>query len=158
MNRSAAPAIGVLCFLVSLNCVAAASESSFVKVRAVPFTDVQITDAFWSPRRETNRVASIPVNFANLEKSKNFENFRLAAQHATIGYSGPVFMDSDLYKALEAASYSLATHPDPILEKKLEEIISLLAAAQQPDGYLNTYYIVKEPGHRWTNLRDHHEL
>ena len=67
-------------------------------------------------------------------------------------------MDSDLYKALEAASYSLATHPDPALEKQLDDIIAMLAAAQQPDGYLNSYYTVKEPGKRWTNLRDCHEL
>src|SRR5881409_2038576 len=103
-----------LCVLATLTfpCLAASSSDSFVKLRAVPFTDVQIADSFWAPRRETNRLASIPVNFANLEKSKNIENFRLAARHATNGYSGPVYMDSDLYKALEAASYSLATKPD----------------------------------------------
>ena len=67
-------------------------------------------------------------------------------------------MDSDLYKALEAASYSLAIHPDPALEKQLDEIIATLAAAQQPDGYLNSYFTVKEPTKRWTNLRDWHEL
>ncbi len=67
-------------------------------------------------------------------------------------------MDSDVYKALEAASYCLATHPDPALEKQVDDIIAILAAAQQPDGYLNSYYTVKEPGRRWTNLRDNHEL
>src|SRR4051812_40492971 len=158
MNRAFRIVFSILSAVVFHIGAASGSEPPFVKLRAVPFTEVQITDAFWAPRRETNRVASIPVNFANLEKSKNLENFRLAGQHATNGYSGPVFMDSDLYKALEAASYSLATHPDPVLEKRLEDIIALLAAAQQPDGYLNTYYIVKEPGHRWTNLRDNHEL
>jgi DUF1680 family protein len=137
---------------------AAAGDLGFVKLKQVPFTDVTIADSFWAPRRETNRVASIPVNLANLEKAKNLENLRLAARHETKGYTGPVFMDSDVYKALEAASYSLATHPDPALDKQLDEIIAILAAAQQPDGYLNSYYTVKEPGHRWTNLRDNHEL
>ncbi|MHB8519747.1 MAG: glycoside hydrolase family 127 protein [Limisphaerales bacterium] len=137
---------------------AAPSAAAFVKLRAVPFTEVQIADSFWAPRRETNQLVSIPLNFDNLEKSGNLENFRLAAQRATNGYTGPVFMDSDVYKALEAASYCLATNPDPVLAKRVEEIIALLAAAQQPDGYLDTYYTVKEPGRRWTNLRDNHEL
>jgi hypothetical protein len=67
-------------------------------------------------------------------------------------------MDSDVYKAIEAASFSLATHPDAQLEARLDSIISLVAGAQQPDGYLDTYFLVKEPGRRWTNLRDCHEL
>lgn len=135
-----------------------AAEGTLAKLRAVPFTDVKITDAFWSARQETNRFASIPVNLENLEKAGNLQNFRLAAKGAREGYQGPVFMDSDAYKALEAASYSLATHPDPALERQLDDIIATLAAAQQPDGYLNTYFIVKEPDKRWTNLRDWHEL
>lgn len=138
--------------------LAAADGPALMKLRAVPFTQVVINDAFWLPKQETNRIASIPVNLENLEKSGNLENLRLAARKATKGFQGPVFMDSDVYKALEAASYSLATHPDPVLDKKLDEIIAVLAAAQQADGYLNSYYTVKEPGRRWTNLRDNHEL
>jgi DUF1680 family protein len=136
----------------------AASTGPLLKLRAVPFTDVQINDAFWKPRLDTNRQVSIPVNFDNLEKAGNLENLRLAARGARSGFRGPVFMDSDVYKALEAAAYTLATHPDPALEKKLDEIIAILAAAQQPDGYLNSYFVVKEPDKRWTNLRDWHEL
>ena len=135
-----------------------AGDAALVKLQAVPFTDVQIRDGFWRPRQETNRLASIPVNLDNLEKAGNLENFRLAARGATNGFQGPVFMDSDVYKALEAASYSLATHRDPVFERRLDDLIATIAAAQQPDGYLDTYYIVKEPGHRWTNLRDNHEL
>lgn len=142
--------------LVGVRCSAA--EAALLKLRAVPLTDVKITDAFWLPRQETNRLVSIPINFENLEKAGNLQNFRLAAQRATNGYQGPVFMDSDAYKALEAAAYSLATHPDAALEKRLDDIIATLAAAQQPDGYLNSYFTVKEPGKRWTNLRDWHEL
>jgi DUF1680 family protein len=144
--------------VVSQGADGAAEKTGFVKLRQVPFTEVTIADSFWAPRRETNRVASIPVNFANLEKAKNLENLRLAGRHETKGFTGPVFMDSDVYKALEAAAYSLATHPDPELDKRVDEIIAILAAAQQPDGYLNSYYTVKEPGRRWTNLRDNHEL
>ena len=101
---------------------------------------------------------SIPLNFEMLGKSGNLKNLELAASRATSGFIGPVFMDSDVHKALEAASYSLATHPDPVLEKRIDDIVAKLAAAQLPDGYLDSYYIVKEPGRRWTNLRDNHEL
>jgi DUF1680 family protein len=149
-------------FLLSLPGLAfganATPEAALVKLRAVPFTDVEIHDAFWSPRQETNRIASIPVNLAMLEKSGNIRNLERAAAGSTNGFEGPVFMDSDIYKALEAASYSLATHPDLVLERKLDDLIAKVAAAQRPDGYLDTYFIVKEPGKRWTNLRDWHEL
>jgi len=146
----------VVLTLVGVRCPGA--EVALLKLRAVPLTDVKIADAFWLPRQETNRLVSIPINFENLEKAGNLPDLRLAAKGAREGYQGPVFMDSDLYKAIEAASYSLATHPDAALEKKLDDIIATLAAAQQPDGYLNSYYTVKEPGKRWTNLRDCHEL
>ena len=159
-HRARTVALGWAALTLAAGAALAAGHSSadFVQLRAVPFTQVRLTDTFWAPRQETNRLVSIPLNFENLEKSGNLENFRLAARHATNGYQGPVFMDSDLYKALEAASYALATHPDPVLEKRIDDIVALLAAAQQPDGYLDTYYIVKEPGRRWTNLRDNHEL
>ncbi|MEI2722690.1 MAG: beta-L-arabinofuranosidase domain-containing protein [Verrucomicrobiota bacterium] len=147
---------GVL--VVAATLTSSPAAPALAKLRPVPFTDVKIADAFWLPRQETNRVASLPVNLENLEKAGNLEDLRLAAQGATNGYRGPVFMDSDLYKALEAASYSLAIHPDPALEKQLDEIIATLAGAQQPDGYLNSYFTVKEPTKRWTNLRDWHEL
>ncbi|WP_165228775.1 glycoside hydrolase family 127 protein [Aquisphaera insulae] len=135
-----------------------ADDIPLLKLHAVPFTDVEIRDGFWSPRQEVNRKVSIPINFAMLEKSGNIKNLELAAARATAGFEGPVFMDSDIYKALEAASYSLATHPDPALDKQLDEIIAKIAGAQLEDGYLDTYYVVKEPGRRWTNLRDNHEL
>lgn len=135
-----------------------AADESLVKLREVPFTDVAIHDSFWSPRQEINRKTSIPLNFDMLEKSGNLKNLELAASRVTSGFIGPVFMDSDVHKALEAASYSLATHPDPALEKRIDDIVAKLAAAQLADGYLDSYYIVKEPGRRWTNLRDNHEL
>lgn len=135
-----------------------AEPAQLLKLRPVPFTQVRIRDSFWAARQETNRVAAIAINLAMLEKAGNIHNFELAAAGATNGYSGPVFMDSDLYKGLESVAYSLAIHPDAGLERRLDAIVSKIAAAQQPDGYLDTYYIVKEPGKRWTNLRDCHEL
>jgi DUF1680 family protein len=144
--------------LAGLSSSVVGAEDPLIKLRPVPFTDVQIRDSFWSPRQEVNRIVSIPVNLEMLEKSGNLKNLELAAAKATNGFTGPVFMDSDVHKALEAASYSLATHPDPFLEKRIDEIIAKLAAAQLADGYLDSYYIVKEPSKRWTNLRDNHEL
>src|SRR5262245_40167050 len=92
-----------------------AADAPLAKLRPLPFTDVKIRDAVWSPRQEINRTASIPVNLEMLEKSGNLKNLELAGARSTNGFTGPVFMDSDVYKALEAASYSLATHPDPAL-------------------------------------------
>lgn len=86
------------------------------------------------------------------------ENFRIAAGESQGEFYGCVFQDSDLAKWIEAVAYSLMTKPNPELEKTTDEVIDLIARAQQPDGYLNTYYTVKEPGKRWTNLRDNHEL
>lgn len=159
MNRNSCLIWGIAGWTL-VGCAASlrADTAPLLNLRAVPFTDVRIHDSFWGPRQETNRLVTIPINFQNLEKAGNLENFRLAARRATNGYQGPVFMDSDAYKAMEAAAYSLATHPDPALEKQLDEIIATLAAAQLPDGYLNSFFIVKRPGRRWTNLRDAHEL
>lgn len=139
-------------------CGYSATEAPILKLRPVPFSDVKVQDTFWTPRQETNRLASIPSNLENLEKAGNIRNFELATAGKHEGYSGPVFMDSDLYKGLEAAAYSLATHPDPALDKQLDGIIAKIAAAQQPDGYLNTHFQVVAPDKKWSNLRDWHEL
>ncbi len=124
----------------------------------VSLNHVRIEDKFWAPRQEINRTVSLAHSLDMIEKFGYMENFERAAQGKTGGYHGPVFMDSDVYKVLEACSFSLATHPDPKLESRLDGIIAKMAAAQQPDGYLDTYFLVAEPGKRWTNLRDCHEL
>ncbi len=124
----------------------------------VPFTQVEIKDCFWSPRQETNRTISLAHNLDKLEQAGNIANLELAAAHQHAGYHGPVFMDSDLFKGVEAVAYSLATHPDPTLSARLDAVISKIAAAQMPDGYLNTHYQVNAPDKRFSNLRDNHEL
>lgn len=98
-----------------------------------------------------------------VEKSHAVENFRLAAQvietdSCSGEFHGMVFQDSDVAKWLEAAAYSLALKPDAALEKRCDEMIALIGRAQQKDGYLNSYFTVKERGKRWTNLREAHEL
>lgn len=150
--------IAIILMLASTTRSSAGAPAKLVKLTPVPFTQVTITSSFWAPRQETNRRVSIPHSLEMLEKSGNIRNLERAARHERAGYEGPVFMDSDLYKALESASFSLATHPDPELDKRLDEIIAKIAAAQMPDGYLDTWYEVNAPDKRWTNLRDNHEL
>ncbi len=134
------------------------ADTRLIKLDPVPFTQVTISDQFWSPRRDKNRKVSLPHSLDSLGKAGNIKDFELAAEGAHTGYMGPVFMDSDLYKTLEAISYSLATDPDPVLEKKVDAIIAKIAAAQREDGYLDTYYEVNEPDKRFTNLAWNHEL
>lgn len=124
----------------------------------VPFTDVKLNDHFWTPRIETNRTQSLPHNIDWCRRTGRIDNFAKAAKLIPGKFQGLVFNDSDLYKVIEAASYSLAAHPDPALDKTLDDLIAKIAAAQQPDGYLNTYFTLAEPGKRLTNLRDMHEL
>lgn len=97
------------------------------------------------------------------EKSHCIENFRMAAKKLKTGscdgeFYGMVFQDSDVAKWLEGAAYCLAQSPDAELEKRCDEIIELIGEAQHEDGYLNTYFTVKEPDKRWTNLHEAHEL
>lgn len=97
------------------------------------------------------------------EKSHAVENFRQAARVIETGtcegvFYGMVFQDSDVAKWLEAVAYSLALEKNPELEKRADEMIQLICRAQHKDGYLNTYFTVKEPDKRWTNLQEAHEL
>jgi DUF1680 family protein len=93
-------------------------------------------------------------------KSRSIQNFRIAAGRVEGSHEGMVFQDSDLAKWLEAVGYALRDDPEgaSVLAEHAREAVDLIAAAQQPDGYVNTYFTVKEPGRRWTNLRDAHEL
>lgn len=121
-----------------------------------PLAAVAIDDAFWTPRLAANRTQTIPIEYEQCRITG-----RIDALHQQWQPGQPIphyFWDSDIAKWVEAASYSLATHPDPALDAQLDEVIALLAAAQQPDGYLNSHYTAVEPENRWTNLRDNHEL
>lgn len=125
---------------------------------AVPFHEVEIRDDFWSPRLRTNRLVTLEACLAQSAKQGNIRNFALAAGKEKGKHSGLVYHDSDLYKVLQGAAYSLREQRDPGLEERVDRIIELIAAAQQPDGYLHTYYTVQEPGKRWTNIAHGHEM
>lgn len=125
--------------------------------RAAPVADVAIDDAFWSPRLRINRERTIPFQYRQCQETGRIDALRLNWRPGVEPVPHP-FWDSDVAKWIEAASYSLATHPDPALDAQVDETIALLAAAQQPDGYLNTYFTAVKPAERWTDLRDAHEL
>ena len=127
--------------------------------------DVRVTDGFFSDYAELVRTEVIPYQWEALndripgaEKSGCIHNFRIAAGEAEGEFVGMVFQDSDLGKWLEAVAYSLTTHPDKKLEAIADDVIDLMARAQRPDGYMDTYFIIKEPHNRWKCLRDCHEL
>ena len=135
------------------------------KLHSLKLSDVQINDSFWNRYRELVRKNMLPYQWKVLNDqvpgaapSHCIENFKIAAGISKGEYYGQVFQDSDVAKWLEAVSYSLETDPDAELEKEADQVIDILEKAQQPDGYLDTYYLIKEPGMRWSNLREGHEL
>jgi DUF1680 family protein len=107
-------------------------------IRPVDFTQVRLTDQFWAPRIELNRTVTIPASFARCENTGRVKNFVMAAaKQGKFGTKFP-FDDTDIYKTLEGASYSLAVHPDPVLKAYVDALIDTVARAQEPDGYLYT--------------------
>lgn len=105
----------------------------------VPFTEVHLTDNFWAPRIEVNRTVSIPSAFKQCELNGRFDNFALAGGLIKGEHKGDFpFDDTDPYKIIEGASYSLAVKYDPQLDAYLDSVITLIGAAQEPDGYLTT--------------------
>jgi len=144
-------------FLVAVASSACAGEVA--KMTPVNFSDVTIRSEFWSPRQETNRTVSIPHNLDTCEETGRIDNFRHAGGAvAKSPFRGHIFHDSDVYKVLEGVAYSLHTHPDPELAARLDEIIDFIGRSQEPDGYLNTWFSIKEPEKRWQNLQHAHEL
>jgi hypothetical protein len=133
--------------------------------KEINLNQIQVHDGFWSEMQ--NLVTDVVIPFQErvlhdeepgVEKSHAIENFRIAAGLSEGEFYGMVFQDSDVAKWLEGVAYSLMIKPDAELEKRADEIIDIVAAAQQEDGYLNTYFTIKEPEHRWQNLLECHEL
>jgi DUF1680 family protein len=136
-----------LCAAVPLSAVPPAHDYPF---QPVPFTAVHLTDSFWAPRLETNRLVTIPYAFAQCEKSGRLYNFERAAavlrgeKLADGKPPGFPFDDTDLYKVLEGASYALSVQPDPKQSNYLDHLVTLIASARQGK---------RKPGgqrdHRW---------
>ena len=124
-------------------------------ITPVKFSDVTIDDAFWSPRLQSHKDVTLKVCIDQIENQtgriRNFENAAKGAGE----HSGIYFDDSDVYKALEGMAYSLQNNPDPLLEAKCDEWIEKFAAAQQDDGYINTYYTLTGLDGRWIDMTMH---
>ena len=135
-------------------------------IHPAPFTDVRFEDAFWLPRLETNRTVTIPYDFAKCEETGRVANFLKAAGKMEGPHQGLMFNDSDVFKVLEGAAYSLHLHPDPELDAYLDDLIAKIAAAQEDDGYLYTARTIdpsavttdREGLTRWSRLQHNHEL
>jgi DUF1680 family protein len=132
--------------------------SAHARLKPAPLTAVTLADAFWAPRCSLLRAATLPSQYRLLEETGRRENFRRVAGKSDKPFQGLFFNDSDVYKWIEAAAWSLATDPDPVLAAMTDAVIGEIEAAQQPDGYLNTYYSLERAGERWSNLKDMHEL
>ncbi len=132
------------------------------RAAAVPLRQVQISGGFWGERQAVNRDVTIPAIYRKLQETGRIDSWSLAepaqppSSHQRIGVR--VFWDSDSGKWLEAAAYSLATHPDAQLQALADDLIDAIAGAQREDGYLNTYFPVHFPIGEWANLRDNHEM
>jgi len=134
-------------------------------IKPVPFTAVKVTDGFWAPRIETNRTVTIPAIFKKCDETGRIDNFAIAGGLMKGEYKGERYNDTDVYKTIEGASYSLMVHPDAELDRYLDGVIAKIAAAQEPDGYLYTPRTASpeklQPGigeTRWVELAISHEL
>jgi hypothetical protein len=134
-------------------------------VRPVNFTQVKVNDAFWAPKMETNRTVTVPFALQKNEETGRVDNFRKAAGLMKGPHQGKRYNDSDVFKVMEGAAYTLTLHPDPNLKKQLDDLIVIIGKAQEPDGYLYTTRTIdpKNPApgagkERWSNLRVSHEL
>ena len=127
------------------------------KLTDVSFKQVRINDKFWNSRLDINHRRTLEAVYRKNTESGAIQNLAIAAGKAKGQHRGPFWADSDVYKWLEGASYTLALTPDPELEAKVDEVISLIAGAQQKDGYLDTYIQLANPQAKWANLAFFHE-
>ncbi len=129
-------------------------------VSPVPFNQVHVQDEFWADRLATSRLATIPYCFGKCEETGRIRNFEKAAGVREGKHEGIYFDDSDVYKVMEGAAYSLQVQPDTMMRLYLDKLITVMAAAQWEDGYLYTFYSVPErqPQTRWTDIAGKHEL
>jgi DUF1680 family protein len=137
-------------------------------IQPVPFTQTEIADGFWTPRIQKNREVTVGHNLQSCQTTGRIQNFAVAAKQAEGAFRGVFgFDDSDVYKVIEGAAYTLGLEPDPELDRRLDDVIAKIAAAQEPDGYLYTVGQIGKTAEkpiccvsqsRWSDLRSGHEL
>jgi hypothetical protein len=133
------------------------SNSPHAQLHPVPLAAVTLRDTFWEPRREINRRVTLLEQYEHCETTGRLDNFRRASGKKDVPFQGIFFNDSDVYKWLEGVAWTLATVDDPQLAQLADTVIEEIADAQQPDGYLDTYFMFDKAAERWTNF-DLHEL
>lgn len=146
--------------------ICATAQQKDYPIQAVDFTKVTLQDQFWTPRIETNRLVTIPASFARCESTGRVKNFLMAAAKSGKFCTRYPFDDTDIYKTIEGASFSLALHYDAKLDAYLDSMIQIIANAQEPDGYLYTARTIDKINvnpffgkERWEKEREHsHEL
>jgi DUF1680 family protein len=136
----------------------AVGGSPHARLRPLELDGTTIVDGLWADRKRVNREVLLPEAVGHLEAAGNLDNLRTAAGRSAAPFRGMVFADSDVYKWLEAVGWELARAPDEPLARAADAVIELVVAAQDDDGYLNSYYQVARPGERWGNLTHDHEL
>ncbi len=134
-------------WLAFILAVTVASLATAGERSAVPMGDVTLQDAFWAPRLETNRTVTIPHCLSELEKEGSLSGFSVLAGTSDEKYHGWMWGDSNLYKTIEAMVYSLQSHPDPAMERQMEQIITTIVGAQDEDGYLFPHLQLAEPNY-----------
>ena len=144
---------------------AAAAETRDYPIQPVPFTAVRVADAFWPPRWRRTAPTTVWYDFQKCEETGRIDNFAKAGRLMPGPFRGTPFDDSDVFKVIEGAAYTLALHPDPELDKYLDDLIAKIAAAQEPDGYLYTARTIDPKCRvdffgptRWSKLAASHEL
>lgn len=134
------------------------SQNNPAQLQPHSFSEVQITDSFWRPKLEKVANSALPASiYQTEEKTGRIRNFEKAARKQGEAHEGIYYDDSDVYKALEAIAYSLQNIPDPTLEQKADEWIDKIAAAQESDGYINTFYSLTGLEKRWQDMEKHED-
>jgi uncharacterized protein len=138
--------------------ISSGAQSPLLKFEPVNFSQVNITDNFWKPKIDKVATKTLAACIYQTEiATPRIRNFEKVARAKGEPHEGIFYDDSDVFKALEAMSYSLKTHPNPEMEKKCDEWIDKIKAAQLPDGYLNTWYTLKGLDQRWTDMSMHED-
>jgi len=152
------PVFCLTCLSLSPGLVLGQDRAGAIVLEPVPFEAVRLEDKFWGRRVEINKSSTVEANLARCEETGRLENFAVAGGLRAGEHQGYLYNDSDVYKVLEGIAHTLAVDPDPLLEERADRIIKWIAAAQEDDGYLNTYVQLVKPGERWANLAHGHEL
>lgn len=149
------PVFLACCIGLSSQCFA---QNDIVKIEPISFSQVTITDHFWKPKLLLVATKTLKACIYQTETATpRLRNFQKVARKKGEKHEGIFYDDSDVFKALEAIAYSLKNNPDSTLEKKADEWIDIIAAAQQPDGYLNTYFTLTDIEKRYTDMSMHED-